>query len=429
MEKFNRSVLASLFVFGSMIEVKAYAAAGSLDTTFGKGGVTVTTLTPAGGNNSAIPYSVKLQTDGKILVLVNINNGTSFTTNVLRYTTSGLLDTTFGAGGIATLPTTLTTFETMALQTTGEIVVAGEATDPATGAAAFVVERLNANGSADTSFGKGGLAIASLGFPGTESVVLIQPNSDILLCGQLEPVGRRQPFHTALARFTSTGALDPTFGSGGTVNVTAAGGCSAMALLSSGEIQIVNGQATAQFTANGGLESTVTGGVLIESAGSEVPSATSIFQPNGGYLFATQLFAGLESRARNSSAEVLRFTSTGSPDSSFANPSFHYAGNGGSGIEAVPNALAVQSNGDIVIVGEQTTSTPTGSSIVNGLARLNPNGTLDSTFGNGGTVTNSVPAGTGGLFGVVIQPADGKIVTIGTAGNLTQLTVSRYLGQ
>jgi hypothetical protein len=48
-------------------------------------------------------------------------------------------------------------------------------------------------------------------------------------------------------------------------------------------------------------------------------------------------------------------------------------------------------------------------------------------FGTNGIVTNSVPAGTGGLEGVVIQPADGKIVTVGTANNLTELTVSRYL--
>ena len=35
----------------------------------------------------------------------------------------------------------------------------------------------------------------------------------------------------------------------------------------------------------------------------------------------------------------------------------------------------------------------------------------------------------GGLEGVVIRPADGKIVTVGTANNLTELTSSRYLAQ
>jgi len=63
---------------------------------------------------------------------------------------------------------------------------------------------------------------------------------EILLGAQLEPTGRRQPFHTALVRFDSTGALDTTFGNGGTVSVPAVGGCSALAVLSTGEILVVN---------------------------------------------------------------------------------------------------------------------------------------------------------------------------------------------
>jgi len=217
--------------------------------------------------------------------------------------------------------------------------------------------------------------------------------------------------------------LDTTFGKGGTVNVAGVGGCTALALLSSGEIQVVNAQATAQFTANGAPEP-VTGGTILESAGSEQPSAANIFEPNGDYLFADLLFTGAP-RGHNAAAQVLRFTPIGNPDPNFANPSFHYNGTGGSGIEASANGLAVAPNGDIVVVGQQNTTTGT---ILNGLARLTSGGTLDPTFGNGGTVANTIPAGTQGLMGVVIQPVDGKIVAIGTANNLTQLTISRYLG-
>jgi Domain of unknown function (DUF5122) beta-propeller len=78
-------------------------------------------------------------------------------------------------------------------------------------------------------------------------------------------------------------------------------------------------------------------------------------------------------------------------------------------------------------VGNQTTSAQRGTTIVNGLARLTPNGNLDPTFGTGGTVVNSVPAGTNGLDGAVIQ-ADGNIITVGTASNLIELTLARYLG-
>ena len=429
MQKLARSVLPGLLFMSQLFTAKsAWAAAGSLDPTFGSGGVTVTTLVTAGQNSGVIPYSVKLQPDGKILILLNAINGPS-ATEVLRYTSTGALDATFGTDGIAVVPTAMSTFETMALESDGQVVIAGEVTDPATGAAAFGVQRLNSNGSPDTTFGKDGLAVASLGFPGTQGVLLIQPNGDILFGGQLEPVGRRQPFHTALARFTSTGAPDVTFGNGGTVNVSAVGGCTALALLSSGEIQVVDAHAIAQFTSNGVLEPTATGGLLVESAGSGAPSTASAFQPNGDYLLGDMLFVGLESRGHNASAQVLRFTSTGIPDSTFANPSFHFVGAGGSGIEATPNAIAVQSNGDIMVVGEQSTITSAGTVIVNGLARLTPTGSLDPTFGSNGTVANSIPSGTQGLSGVAIQPTDGRIVTIGTANNYTQLVVSRYLAQ
>jgi uncharacterized delta-60 repeat protein len=422
-------LLAGLLACGVLVGSKsAYAAAGSLDASFGAGGVTVTTLTTASVNNGITPYYIVLQADGKILVLVNVENSKGLKTHVLRYTATGKLDKTFGTKGIATLPTTLQIFETMALQPNGQIVAAGRATAPSNGAAVFGVERLNANGTPDTSFGSEGLAIASLGFTGTEAVLLIQSSGDILLCGQLEPTGRGQPFHTALARFTSSGALDSTFGSGGTVNVTAVGGCSALALLSTGEIQVVNGQVIAQFTADGSLESTVTGGTLSASAGSNAPSIPSLFQPNGDYLYASPLFVGEESRAHNASVQVLRFTGTGGADSTFADPSFHFEGTGGDGIEAIPNALAVQTDGDIVVVGVQTTSTQSGTTNVNGLARLTPSGALDPTFGSGGVVANSVPSGTEGLYAVIID-AQGRIDTVGIANSNTAVFVSRYLSE
>jgi uncharacterized delta-60 repeat protein len=368
MRKFT---LSALSVFGLIVGMKSsYAAAGSFDPTFGHGGVTVTTLTTATGNDSAIPYSVKLQADGKILVLVNVTITTSAgeitTTDVLRYTTNGALDATFGGNGIATIPTTLGEMESMALQSNGQILVAG------IGAAGFVVERLNPDGSADTTFGTNGFAAASLSGRGTgpQLVLLVETNGDILVVGQLEPIGRRQPFQTMLARFTSTGALDTSFGAKGITIATAPGGCTALAELSTGEIKVVNAQAVAQFTANGSLESTATGGTVVASAGSENPSTASVFQSNGDYLLANELFTGLQSRAHNASVQVLRFTANGSSDSTFANASFHYSGAGGSGIEAIANSVAVQSNGDLVVVGAQSTLSQSGAAIVNGLTRL-----------------------------------------------------------
>jgi hypothetical protein len=188
----------------------------------------------------------------------------------------------------------------------------------------------------------------------------------------------------------------------------------------------VNASGIAQFTPTGSLESTVTGGTIIASAGSELPSTASVFQPNGAYLPATVVDIG-PGRDHNVAAQVLRFTATGSVDCTFANPTFRFIGTGGDDVEDQPNGIAVQTNGDIVVVGLHVANSSTGAGAVNALARLTPSGSFDSTFGTAGIVTNSVPTGTGGLDGLVIQPADGRIVTIGVANNQVDLTISRHL--
>lgn len=390
----------------------AYAGtAGSLDTTFGKNGITTTSVSGTDG----IVNSVLLQSDGKILVYVGGNA-------VLRYTTTGALDTTFGSSGIAVLSTPVT--GSLALQSNGEIVIAGVVTSSSGGAELGAV-LLKENGTPDTSFGSGGLAVVSLGgrAPNVGTAVLVYPNGgDILTCTTLINVGRHQPYQTALARFTSSGHPDTTFGSQGLSIQTGVNGCSALALLSTGEILVVNTQAVAQFTATGTAESTVTGGTIIAASPSSATFVPSIFDTNGDYLFGTQLFVGEESRGHNSSAEVLRFSQSGTE---LFNSTFHYVGTGGSGIEALVDGLAVDPNtGNIVAVGAQMTFTQSGTNTINGLARLTPSGALDTSFGNQGTLVNNLPASTG----VVVQP-DSNIVTVGFASDNTTLTLARYLGK
>ena len=315
----------------------------------------------------------------------------------------------------------------MALAVGDQIVVGAIVTDPSNSQTALAVERLNSDGTRDSSFANGGMALVDLGirFP-VFYVVLAEPDGNVLMCSSLEPTGRRQPSQTALARFTSAGELDPTFGNQGITIATAAGGCSAMALLTSGDILVVDGQAVAQFTSSGSLKSTVTGGPIVVSNEGSLPGAASIIQANGDYLLGQDVFTGEESRGHNCAVQVLRFTETGSSDLTFANPPFHYVGTGGSGIEALVSGLAVSSNGDVVVVGNQVTFTRNGALSVPGLARLTPSGQLDTGFGNGGVVVNSVP---GGLSVVAIQPADDKIVAVGIDNANGELTISRYLAQ
>lgn len=105
-----------------------------------------------------------------------------------------------------------------------------------------------------------------------------------------------------------------------------------------------------------------------------------------------------------------------------ASPEFHYTGTSG---EDGASAVAVQPNGQAVVGGSHYLATS-----VFGLARVNTNGSLDTTFGNSGTVTTDIQ-GDDGIGALVIQP-NGDIVAAGSSEDnstgQTDVAVARYIG-
>jgi uncharacterized delta-60 repeat protein len=123
-------------------------------------------------------------------------------------------------------------------------------------------------------------------------------------------------------------------------------------------------------------------------------------EPDGSILFARTHFNGTDSHHA-----LARYTTTGTPDTSF-----------GSGTGAVTinlsgsqygRSVAIQPDGKLVVVGVTTQDTI--------IARLQPDGTLDTGFGSGGIVIRSFSSGTYDGFVDVALQADGKIVAVGTA--------------
>jgi uncharacterized delta-60 repeat protein len=106
----------------SHVALARYTANGALDATFGTGGQVVGTTPGTGGATS-----VALAADGKLVVAGNWN-GSDFALG--RYNPDGSLDSTFGTGGSVTLNLARATFaNAVALQSNGDIVVAGDLTD------------------------------------------------------------------------------------------------------------------------------------------------------------------------------------------------------------------------------------------------------------------------------------------------------------
>ena len=408
MRKFRLHTSAGLLVIGLAFGVTcAHGQAGSPDTTFGNGGTVTTSL-----GRAVNPLTAFEQSNGDIAVVTGFNN-TAFPNlevfGLVRYTPTGrLIGTTtasFFANGISS-PTTA------AMQSNGSIVVAGTASTGIDQPTEFAVARFTPNGQLDTTFGNGGLVGTEISglFP-TVSAVIVQSNGQIVVAGISGSGLRSGSPTTVLARYNLNGSLDTTFGAGGIVQESATFlEPLALAQLANGDYLAVGGSSTAaEFSSTGVLQPSVAPGTLVTtSQASSGCCSPVLFQPNGDYVVA-QLGPGLG--RHGSDTQVFRFSETGAPDTSFLSTPFTFGENTQNEVQAI----ALQPNGQIIVGGITNAHT---TPVTGGLARIDSNGVLDTSFANGGgLVTPPI------IFGLLIQ-ADGKIVVVGSNGNLT---VSRFL--
>ena len=236
-------------------EMARFTASGQLDTTFGNGVGMINLAYPG-------PTQIAVQSNGKILVaageaarLVNQAQPAAQPGSITRYNSNGTLDKTFGSSGSAS---SLASASALLLQSDGKIVVAGALTSklnppPSANDVGFGIARYSSNGVIDRSFGTGGIAIVDFGVNAPVSgafALAIQSNGDLVAAGAAGGTlsGNRITSSFGLARFTSAGKLDTTFGSGGRVITTVASGqyswVASLAIQSDGKIVAAG---TAQF--------------------------------------------------------------------------------------------------------------------------------------------------------------------------------------
>jgi len=231
-----------------------YAAAGSLDPTFGTGG-------KVAFGSPVIPSTVLLQSTGKIDVVAGFDNTAMATESfgVVRDRPNGLLDTSFGGQGVSLAASTnfINSPNSAGVQPDDKIVVAGEAQSADGTLSEFAVARFNANVGLDSSFGTGGkvttnfVGVQAGGVSNPAKLVLVQTDGKILVIGTASKCAKCV-HNTAWARYTSNGRLDPTFGSGGTQLTNIFGGSpNAVAELSNGDFLTVAGSVIAQFSSSG----------------------------------------------------------------------------------------------------------------------------------------------------------------------------------
>ena len=185
------------------LENRVLFSAGDLDTTFSGDGKLAVPDTVAGrGVSELFVYP-----DGKVLTAGFDRSGSRQDLLVTRYNANGSLDTTFGKGGRATVDFGGDDYATgLAVGTDGKIVVS--ATMPkGTYEKSWVLARFTASGALDTTFdGDGKL---TLGIGGTVTDVAVAPGNKIVA------VGTSGASRFTVMRFTASGAADTSFSGDG----------------------------------------------------------------------------------------------------------------------------------------------------------------------------------------------------------------------
>ena len=426
MKKATFHMVAGLLAIGLGLGVKfAQAQAGTLDATFGTGGTVTTSFA-----DGVAGVGVFEQSNGDIVAVAQVNfvNNVGTGIGLVRYTSAGELDTTFGMNGITVTAFAGIGFDPFgfAVQKNGDILIGGVATK--SGRSEFGLARYTATGVLDTTFGTGGLVRTKVGARSdAPSALLLQPNGQIVM-GGFEVAEGNFPGMMSLVRYNANGNLDATFGKGGIAlaSVTLLGP-ETLALLSNGDYlgvgQDANGDTglVAEFSSKGVLLSKVTSAKVVaalSSSQSAVPNvmfqSPTIFQPNGRYIVASTSCT-FHSECRGTRIGVTRFLETGKTDTTFTAKveSFNPRQT-----TSVALAVALQANGQIVVGG---LITPTSG----GLVRLDSNGELDTTFGTVDSFGICCSVTSNQTFSALMIQTDGKIVAIG--GLDGDLAVARYL--
>jgi uncharacterized delta-60 repeat protein len=270
-----------------------FTANGTLDTSFGSGGqVAITAL----GNASVqdTPSVLLLQSDGSILVAdVPASSSASSAPIVLRLTTAGALDTSFGNNGSATISDS-NFLVALAQQTDGSLMVVGDAS-PA------VASQLQTNGTAGTDTTPGTLSVSSAQqdvLLGGNIAVTIQSNCSYV---SLLPASSGSTSAFQLGRFTLSNTADTSFASPEISYSTAQSAISQpFALfqqsdgktLAVGRLELPGGPHTyqqsfaiARVLSNGNLDTGFgTGGIVTTSFPSNAAAATAVTEQSDGNI-------------------------------------------------------------------------------------------------------------------------------------------------
>ena len=362
-----------------------------------------------------------LQADGKILLVGGFQllggggTGTTARDNIGRLNPDGSLDTNFG-----NLVSSPGGPKRVWLLADGKILIAGDfifLNDGSGGTEHYSIARLNTDGSIDEGFNPG----VGADFIGSVSAMAQQVDGTIVIGGRFARLGGGGFSETGLTRnnigrLNADGSVDETFDPGANSTVLAIALQPDGKMIVAGEFTALGGGGTGTTPRNriGRLNADGSVDATFDPGANEI-IWTCVLQPDGKILLGGEFTTVGGGPGTTTRNRIARLNADGSLDTSF-NP----------GANGAVRALAVQPDGKILVGGYFTTFGGGGTGTVtrNRIARLNPDGSLDMTFN---------PGANDQVETLLAQP-DGKILfggwftkLGGGTGTTTRNRIGRFL--
>ena len=435
----NIFTLLLLFVF-----IAAKAQDGVLDPFWGNIG-NGTTLAPVAG-----PPGVLSQTSlQKIIILSNgytlqtftASNGTNQDFGLARFDADGNLDLSFGGSGTGYIKTDFGGDDfanSMVIQSSGKIVVVGYS--EVLGDASFALARYNSNGTLDNTFGTGGKTTTTIGTDNLAYDVALASGDKLVIAGT---VYNGFNYLATLAQYTVDGALDAAgFNPGnGYVFLSPPGAVAvfrSVAVKADGSIIAGGGNSDAvdydfllaKYSSTGVLDAGFAGGagyVLTDfGLGRDDQAYDLALDATGNIYLGGYTDKGVATTPNNDFA-LAKYSAAGVLDGAF--------GSGGLvtsdfGANEISYALAVQSDGKVVLSGTRYSGSYPGSDNDFAIERFTTSGTPDLLFGGNNTGKNTIDFG-GNDPGLSMAIGTGYIMLGGVngagAGALNNLALARLI--
>ncbi len=394
-----------------------YTQNGSLDSTFDGDGIATTDF-----GNDDIAYSLVVQNDGTLLVGGSAVGATNSDYAFASYKSDGSINSNFLGGGKFTgfIPVSVGgKLNTIAIQTDGKIVTAGEVRDSVYKMISFI-SRYNADGTPDYTFNGTGKQVTGIGDSNlTVNAISIQPDGKIVAGGTVFIPNSVyiDSGYFFLMRYNINGSLDSSFGTNGIV-VTNFGkqfifaSLYAVAIQYDGKIVAagsVGGFSYASFTVvrynpDGSVDSSFgMGGKRITNIYNTTNICNSLALQNDHKI----VLAGTSGANGNSYFGTIRYNEDGILDNSFDIDGKQIIDFGSNTVSG--GFIGIQNDGKIVIAGTTIdNSTQTYSYAV---IRYKIDGSLDSTFGTDGKTATAFNFKSAAAESIDIQSDDKIIVT------------------